>query len=406
MLNRRDFFPLVTATAAAAAAAIDDAAAAAHGPDVRGADVKFDPAHMSERELARHSIRLPQLDRQSSQDFLSSLRTWLRNATPDLPDQLEAFAAGKGIAATADLSLEEACTLALQHPKYAARSRIATSVQQLMWSGIADVFHKNADFYLAALEATDNAGPGTLELNPQMHVPEYTRYEIHIQPGGYVGDPFAGAISLYGFKHYDRQFLFNDHQEHHLAMAQELPLPADGSVNRILDMGCGFGGLATAMKERFPAAEVWGIDVGGPMVRWAHHRAVKMGIPVHFAQRLAEDSKFEAASFDIVASYIMFHEVSADAAKKIVAEAHRVLRPGGIFRPIDFVTRGNPAYKEPRTVAAKAAQWMDHRYNFEVWALQYRNLDFPGLLRSAGFDVTIGPQGPTAFQDVTARKRA
>jgi ubiquinone/menaquinone biosynthesis C-methylase UbiE len=237
-----------------------------------------------------------------------------------------------------------------------------------------------------------------------MPLPDYTRHEIHIQPGGYVGDEFAGAIALYGFKQFDRQFAFNDHQEHHLAMAQQMPQPNDGAeVRRILDLGCGTGGLATALKERFPEAEVWGIDVGGPMVRWAHYRAVNMDIPVHFAQRLGEDTRFDSDSFDVVGSYIMFHEVSAEAAKKIVAETYRILRPGGVFRPIDFVTRGNPAYKPPVTVMAKAAQWSDHRYNNERWSLEYRNTDFPALLRSVGFEVAIGPNS-MAFQDITARK--
>ncbi len=403
MINRREFFPLATATAAATVGSASVLGAANASAGTR--DVHLDPNHLSAAELARHSIRLPSLDSQSAQDFFSSLRSWMRTASPDLGGQLEALAASQGVS-SAELPLESAWQLAMRHPSFASRSRIGTSAQQLMWNGIADTFHKNGEAYLRALESTDKSGPGSLELNAQMSLPDYTRHEIHIQPGGYVGDDFAGAISLYGFKQFDRQFAFNDHQEHHLAMAQEMPLPKDGEVRRVLDLGCGTGGLATALKERFPDAEVWGIDVGGPMVRWAHHRAATMGIAVHFAQRLGEDSKFAAGSFDIVGSYIMFHEVSAEAAKQIVAETYRILRPGGVFRPIDFVTRGNPAYKPPSSVLAKAGQWADHRYNNERWSLEYRNTDFPALLRSVGFNVTIGPQRPGAFQDVTALKPA
>ncbi len=404
MMKRRDFIPLATLTAAAVGAGVAEAAASC-AAKASTTDLAMDPLNQSAADLAKHSIRMPTLEQQSAQDFFSSLRTWMRNASPDLGSQVEALAASKGVDVS-KLSLESAWQLAMTHPVYAARSRINTSAQQLMWSGVVDTFHRNAEAHLAALESTDKRGPGTLELNPGMDLPEYTRYEIHIQPGGYVGDEFAGGISLYGFKQFDRQFSFNDHQEHHLAMAQEMPLPCDGKVRRVLDVGCGFGGLATALKERFPDAEVWGIDVGGPMVRWAHHRAVNMNIPVHFAQRLGEDTKFESGSFDIVASYIMFHEVSAEAAKQIVAEAYRILRPGGIFRPVDFFTNGNPQYKPPTTVAAKAGQWADHRYNCERWALEYRESDFPGVLRAAGFEVSIGPVRPGAFQDITARKPA
>jgi hypothetical protein len=80
---------------------------------------------------------------------------------------------------------------------------------------------------------------GLAGAKPRHGLPEYTRYEIQIQPGGYVGDEFAGTISLHGFKHFDRPFAFNDHQEHRLAMTQETPLPFDGQVKKILDLGCG-----------------------------------------------------------------------------------------------------------------------------------------------------------------------
>lgn len=407
-MKRREFIPLATTVAASAAVAGASSMGQAATPAACAAeastqDVDIDPENQAPAMLKKNSIRLPKLDQQSTQDFFSSLRSWMRASSPDLGAQVESLATTRGLN-PAEMPMDAAWQLAMTHPVFAARSRINTSTQQLMWRGIADVFHKNSDAYLAALAATDRSGPGSLELNPGMALPEYTRYEIHIQPGGYVGDEFAGAISLHGFKHFDRQFAFNDHQEHHLAMAQETPLPCDGKVARILDLGCGWGGLATAYKERFPEAEVWGIDVGAPMVRWAHHRAVKMGLAVNFAQRLGEDSKFEAGSFDVVGSYIMFHEVSAEAAKQIVAEAFRILRPGGVFRVIDFVTRGNPEYREPKTVMAKAGQWADHRYNNERWAPEYRGSDFIGVLRAAGFEVKIDPKRPGAFQEVTATK--
>ena len=49
-----------------------------------------------------------------------------------------------------------------------------------------------------------------------------------------MGDEFAGAISLHSLEYFDRQFAFDDHQEHHLRIAQEIPLPCDGKVKRVL----------------------------------------------------------------------------------------------------------------------------------------------------------------------------
>jgi SAM-dependent methyltransferase len=116
----------------------------------------------------------------------------------------------------------------------------------------------------------------------------------------------------------------NEQDQIHRAAAAKMPLPKDGKVRRILDMGCGVGQFTSALKERFPDAEVWGIDVGGPMVRYAHLRASKLGIGANFAQKLAEDTGFPDGHFDIVTSYIMHHEVTAQGTLAIIDEARRV----------------------------------------------------------------------------------
>jgi hypothetical protein len=64
--------------------------------------------------------------------------------------------------------------------------------QYYMWKTLQLHLHENADAYLSEMEATDKVGPGMLEFAPKLDIPVYARYEIHIQPGGYVGDPFAG----------------------------------------------------------------------------------------------------------------------------------------------------------------------------------------------------------------------
>ncbi len=398
-MNRRETLAIAPMLTALAMATHSQTASA------KTTDVKIDPYHQTPEQEARHSMRLPKLDQQSTQDFLSSFRAAIGKEFSHMPSVMKQVMAEKGVAMDADISAEAAWTALMQHPMYAMYARLWISGQQQMWSNIYSIFHENGAAILAELEKADKTGPGHLELNPNLQIPDYTRHEIHIQPGGYVGDPFAGAISQYGFKQFDRNVFNNDHLQHHLALAQETPLPADGQVRRILDMGTGFGAFATSLKERFPDAEVWGIDVGGPMVRWAHYRALKMGLDVNFAQRLAEDTKFESGSFDIVVSYIMHHEVHPDAQEKILAEAFRVLRPGGSFYPVDFVTKGNPGYRGPGDIMRKASIWQDHRYNNEVWSPSYRETDLPGLMRKVGFvDMKVAVKTGTAFQDVQGYK--
>ena len=335
--------------------------------------------------------RLPTQSLEGTQDFLMGFRGWVNSGLSRAADaRAKEIMKANGHQPDDKLPLADVVKLVEDDPILAASSRTWLSTQQLMWKTLQDEFHANADKYLAEMEATDKSGPGSLELNPGMHIPDYTKHEIHIQPGGYVGDPFAGHIYLYGVAFFLVGHNFQD--EVQTEYAQAIPLPADRKVRRVLDQGCSCGQAAVAIKARFPEAEVWGIDVGGPMVRYAHMRAVDMDVDVHFAQRLAEDSKFPDNHFDIVANNILFHEVSAAKAQEILNESFRVLRPGGVYYPIDFYT-GTPASK---TAYSQYRQWWDHRWNNEVWRMEYTNLDFASAMRKAGFivDENGPPAGP------------
>ncbi len=326
--------------------------------------------------------RLPTLDLESRQDFLQSFRAWAnRDLSRAAAARADAIVASHGYSPQADIPLPRALELLQDDPLLQTSTRAWLSCQQLAWNGLREEFEGNADRYLAEMEAVDRRGPGSLELNPDMKLPDYVRHEIHIQPGGYVGHPFAGHLYHYGTNGFYSGR--NTQDELHVGAAQRMPLPADGKVRRILDLGTGIGQLAMALKERFPDAEVWGIDVGAPMLRYAHLRAVERNLDVHFAQRLAEDTKFPDGHFDLVVSYIMFHEVSPEGARAIVNEAYRIMRPGGVFYPIDFRLTGAPR----RSAYGLYRLWWDHRWNNEVWTLKFRSAGLPDLIRAAGFSL-------------------
>jgi ubiquinone/menaquinone biosynthesis C-methylase UbiE len=326
--------------------------------------------------------RLPTVDLESRQDFLMSFRTWVNT---DLSRAAQARAdeilKEKGIAKDAPLTQQEAIALLQDDPIVAMSTRGWLSAQQLMWNGLKEEFEGNSDKYLAEMEAADKMGPGTLELNPGVKWPDYVKHEIHIQPGGYVGNEFAGHMYHYGTNAFYTGRNFQD--ELHRGSAANMPIPKDGKVKRILDIGCGIGQLACALKERFPDAEVWAIDVGGPMIRYGHLRAVERGLDINFAQRLGEDTKFPDNHFDIVTSYIMFHEVNPEGTAAQVKEAMRIVRPGGIYYPLDFKLTGAPR----RTAYGHYRGWMDHRWNNEVWTQKFRANGLPDMIRKAGFEL-------------------
>ena len=100
---------------------------------------------------------------------------------------------------------------------------------------------------------------------------------------------------------------------------------------KILDLGCTVGHNTGAWKDNFPDAEVHAIDVAAPCLRYGHARAQAQGRAIHFHQMNAEKSDFPDASFDVVFSSMFLHEVPRKGIEKVFAEAHRLLRPGGLM---------------------------------------------------------------------------
>ena len=95
---------------------------------------------------------------------------------------------------------------------------------------------------------------------------------------------------------------------------------------RVLDAGCGKGRFARVVKERFPSAEVWGLDVSQRMLRFVPEGVFRC------AGSLTE-LPFGSESFDAAyATESIEHAVDIPAA---VAELCRVVRQGGRVVIID-----------------------------------------------------------------------
>ncbi|MBL8630480.1 MAG: class I SAM-dependent methyltransferase [Rhodospirillaceae bacterium] len=376
MIGRRTLFSGASATVALTSLVSSQMAQAAQTLDKvtntgpRGADGRLK--------------RLATLDLESQQDFTLGFRLMqakkIRTASNNL---FERIIATKGVDPASQITMEQLRELVDDEPAFNLAQKSWLANQQITWKTLRDHFHAHEEVYLGEMEAADKTGPGKLELNPNFDIPAYARHEIHIQPGGYVGDPYAGYIYHYGTNSFYISVIGHNEQDQiHKATAGRLPLPADGKVKRILDMGCGVGQLTLALKERFPDAEVWGIDAGGPMVRYAHMRANGLNNGANFAQRMAENTGFPDGYFDLVTSYIVHHELPAEITRKVIAEAQRVTRPGGVYYPIDFMSGGTKG-----TPKGMYSRWWDHRWNNEVWSLEYHSINFTDEIAARGFEI-------------------
>ena len=329
--------------------------------------------------------RIPELDLESKYDFVTGFRKFHSRFRPAVMNRTKQILEANGLDAKTKLTMEETLALVKDDPLIQTSGRTWISNQQVTWKIFQDYYHEHAEEYLAEMEAADNDGPGTLELNPDLNIPDYIRHEIHIQPGGYIGDPFAGHIYHHGTNSFTAGISFlgdNEQDQIQIKTVKRLPVPRDGKVKRILDLGCGIGRMTVALKERFPDAEVWGIDVAGPLVRYAHMRARDIGVDVNFAQRDAQDTKFPDGYFDIVTSVIINHEMPEEVNHRVIAEAYRLTRDGGYYYPIDFNTSG-----DKNVASGSYFRWWDHRWNCEPWSPAFVAFDFASAIEKAGFKI-------------------
>jgi predicted O-methyltransferase YrrM len=378
MINRRD---LILAGGAAATVA-GGTGYAAQSADAARSSIR----PLNSRGRVGIFTRLPDVDVESRGEFMMQLSIWngaeLAHVAQDRARKILEL---NGIAWDAPVSMAKAVGLFSTDPILSSWAKTQSTHQYVKYRLLQTELHRYEDQYLSQLDASDKIGPGTLELSPKLQIPEYCRREIHTMPGGYMGDPLAGYMYRYGVE-WGVLHGRDSQDEYHNGLASAVPLPTDGKVDRVLDLGTSLGQLATSMKARFPEAEVHGIDVAAPMLRYAHLKAVGMGSEVHFSQQLAEDLKFPDNHFDVVTAFILFHEVRGEQAKQILREVSRVLRPGGIFHPVDFYTAGSP----PKTAYQQWGAFWNHRWNHEDWMMEYAALDFAGEMTKAGMKVQRG----------------
>jgi SAM-dependent methyltransferase len=106
----------------------------------------------------------------------------------------------------------------------------------------------------------------------------------------------------------------------------------------ILELGSGSGAMAAELLERYPTIRVMATDVDPAMRTSATRRLERFGDRARVQEADATRLPFGDASFDGVVSFIMLHHVIA--WEDALAEAARVLRPGGLLAGYDLMWSG------------------------------------------------------------------
>jgi phosphoethanolamine N-methyltransferase len=143
---------------------------------------------------------------------------------------------------------------------------------------------------------------------------------------------------------------------------------------KILDIGCGIGGPAFVLAEKY-GAYVVGIDIEPELIERARQRAQELEIDSRCEFLLVEPGPmtFPDESFDVVLSSGVIMQI--EDKQQLFAEVLRVLKPGGVLTSYDWM--------KPEGEFGD-----DMRYWFKMERLTYDMKTFEeyeGLLRDAGF---------------------
>jgi ubiquinone biosynthesis O-methyltransferase len=103
------------------------------------------------------------------------------------------------------------------------------------------------------------------------------------------------------------------------------PIVGDWRDKVVLDLGCGGGFMAAALAER--GARVWGIDISETAIAAASRHAAANSLPIDYCVGDGVSLPYPDHSFDIVVCVDVFEHV--ENLGRMLAEIHRVLRPGG-----------------------------------------------------------------------------
>lgn len=232
-----------------------------------------------------------------------------------------------------------------------------------------------------------NANAGSLQLDANVQVPRYqSAVDNHCMPGSYYAEYLEGDVSAAA--NYDVGMfatttgLFGKLLDGAgLGTAQWLRTTRPGwQPRRILDIGCGLGHNTVPLARAFPEAEVIGVDLAAPMLRYGHARASGMqATNLRFLQADVERLPFPDGHFDFIYSTMFLHETSYSALRGILREVSRLLARGGLHIHLE-----QPPFRHMPEFEKFLRDWDCYHNNEPFWTTMH-DTRLAELLASVGF---------------------
>jgi ubiquinone/menaquinone biosynthesis C-methylase UbiE len=166
--------------------------------------------------------------------------------------------------------------------------------------------------------------------------PAYYRRNFHWQTDGWFSERSARMYDL------AVEFLFLGTAD----VMRRMAIPpvveaarASRAPLRIADLACGTGRFLLQLGRALPDARIVGVDLSAPYLARARELLDALpggrGAAVDLVAANVEATGLEGGGFDVVTSVFLFHELPSDARRRVVREARRLLRPGGLLVLLD-----------------------------------------------------------------------
>lgn len=363
-------------------------------------------------KIAKHAM-MPETnhDERARYNFLANLNKHLAHVSQGNKMAFEkrvepAFVKEKGRSIASVEELNEAISKDSHYQIWSSLRRSTMEMRQQ--AGRSIVLRQAEELRDKAAEL--NKGKSTLVLDPNCKVPEYLlAVDNHLMPGSYHTELIEGDVTPAA--NYDSGIFvttagllgrYNDGGGKAITSWVKKTYP-DFSPKRILDIGCGMGHNVLPIARAFPNAEVIAIDTGAPMLRYAHARALDLGVTnVTFMQMDAAKTIFENESFDWIQSTMFFHETGGKSIYKIMNEVYRLLKPGGLTLHIE-----QPQYTDDMSLFEKFIRDWDALNNSEPYWSKMHDIEPIDLMVSSGFKkedfMQIGAKAENDLDDGTQK---
>ncbi|KAJ7541969.1 hypothetical protein O6H91_10G083500 [Diphasiastrum complanatum] len=147
-------------------------------------------------------------------------------------------------------------------------------------------------------------------------------------------------------------------------------------ISDILDIGCSVGTSTLCLADKFPAAQVTGLDLSPYFIATAQYTEKQKAAsgqtrqkPIHWIHANGEATGLPPASFDVVSFAYVIHECPQQATKALLQEAYRLLRPGGTIALTDNSPKSKVIQDLPPvlfTLMKSTEPWMDEYYSLDL----------------------------------------